>query len=158
MDEKKSTRGQAVHVCLHEEDWGKFKQVVEDLKSDIDGNGKKGLRDTVTELTASTQQLKDSIDQFRSQIGQLLEFKTVVETTQKNWQKNIITWLTVIGLAFTGINVFFGVLNRTRIHDKPTIEYTQPGKSEQQATRRIDPPIVFRNGRIIDSASNEYFE
>lgn len=116
--------------CIHEEDWGEIKSAVLDMKKDIDGNGKKGLRDAVTELTVSSDSLKNTIRDTQTIISGLVKFQNEMEAVTKSWQRNTMVWLMVIGLLFTGINVFFGILSKTAPRDHPQTIIMRDGKSD----------------------------
>lgn len=124
--------------CIHEEDWGEIKSAVLDMKKDIDGNGKKGLRDAVTELTVSTDSLKSTIHDTQIIISGLVKFQNEMEAITKSWQRNTMVWLMVIGLIFTGINVFFGILSKS--------------------SQREHPQTIIMRGSQVDTVSSLYFE
>lgn len=128
--------------CTHEEDWGHIKTLVDDLKQDMDGNGKPGLRDSVTKLSVYVNELKDSVDNLKISINGLLKFQIEEETIKKNWQRNIIITLTLVGLLITGVNVAFGIATRAK---------------KQDAEYYNKAPVQLRAGACIDTVSAEYY-
>jgi tetrahydromethanopterin S-methyltransferase subunit B len=142
--------------CIHEEAWGVVKTDIHNIKedihaldSDINGNGQPGLRDTVKELSVHVEDLKNIAVALNGNVTELLTFKTRTETRNTHVQRSIMIWITVIGLLFTGVNVAFGILSR--------MKRAEIGYGTAQPEYNNKPPILLRDGRVIDSISPEYY-
>lgn len=143
--------------CIHEQEWGVMKQSVEtlsedvkDIKKDLHGNGHKGLRDTVTELSVNVKDLKDTTSVLATSINALVHFQTETETIRSHINRRVVIWIAAIGLIFTAVNVSLGVIARHR-------ELTTQREAEMKQYYNGGASIQLRDGRVIDSISADYY-
>ena len=71
--------------CIHAQDWGKVLELVDSHDKEIYGNGKPGLRDSVTELTIEMKSLSTTVHDLSTNVSAMLKY--VNETTGENREK-----------------------------------------------------------------------
>lgn len=90
--------------CIHEQDWGDVKATVERLDHDINGNGKKGLRDTVTELNINTENLAETVKGLTTSVNALIKFQTETTAEKLEQRRKTLLAVTLIMVCFSVIN------------------------------------------------------
>lgn len=129
--------------CIHEDKWGMVESTVIRLDKDINGNGKKGLRDTVTELNANTEYLSSNVKDLATSVNALIKFQTAITAEKDEARRKTVLIVTLIGIIFTAINVITAVASR---------------RPEHEDFVNQKPPIYMRDGSVIDSVDSAYFQ
>lgn len=80
--------------CLHEEQWGRILKIAERHEHDLYGNGNKGMRDVVTELSFQvgalvdiSKQQNDKLENTCSNIGDLKTSVNAMMLAQEDFEK-----------------------------------------------------------------------
>jgi hypothetical protein len=94
--------------CIHEQDWGEVKSKVEKVYNDVEGNGKKGLRDTVTELNVNTQNLAETVQGLTTSVNALIKFQTETTAEKLEQRRKTLLGVTLIMVSFTILNIVLG--------------------------------------------------
>jgi hypothetical protein len=135
--------------CIHEQDWGDIKSTVKKLERDIEGNGKPGLRDSVTQLSVYVSSLNESVPALHKSVEQLLMFQSNYATLKDFVGKRVITIITIIGLLFSGINVAFSVWREE--------SQQKTANSNQAVYVPVHTDSMMRDGSVLDTISKDYF-
>ena len=96
--------------CKYEKDIVQLMTIVSKIDKDINGNGKKGLRDTVTELNVTMQEHNVIFKDLKTAISGFNKFEIETKAIEKQKEKKTVTLIAVIGLVFTGITILINIL------------------------------------------------
>lgn len=73
--------------CIHESDFGRMITMLDQHDKAINGNGQKGLKDTVTELNLTVRELKPVIEDLRIAVSGFGKFQREIETEVRTEEK-----------------------------------------------------------------------
>ena len=76
------------HNCIHETEFGRMISMLDQHDKVLNGNGQKGLRDTVTELNLTVKELKPVIADLRTAVSGFGKFQTETEVEIRTDEKN----------------------------------------------------------------------
>jgi len=115
--------------CLHEEQWGRILKIAERHEHDLYGNGNKGMRDVVTELSFQvgalvdiSQKQNDKLESTCSNIGDLKtsvnammmaqeDFDKWREDKKQKEEKKVDTKIKIFSIILATIMAIFTIVN-----------------------------------------------
>lgn len=100
-----------VHKCNHEGEIATMKAAIERLDKDINGNGKPGMRDTVTEMCTELRNHTIAVESLKTAVSGLAKFETEVKATDRTKDRQFTRTITIIGAVLTLLTIVNVIIN-----------------------------------------------
>ena len=137
--------------CIHAQDWGKVLELVDSHDKEIYGNGKPGLRDSVTELTIEMKSLSTTVHDLSTNVSAMLKYvnETAGENREReNQKKNKLTSWQITGIIF---GIVFGCVTAYNVYTN--IKEKRENKLVQNWMQLWDFSPITRGGQpILDTS------
>lgn len=91
--------------CTKEAEISMLITKIKAMEKDIEGNGKPGLRDTVTEMNVTHNLMAKDLGGIKTSMSAFAQFMTEYNAVKNNNNKKLVIAMTIMTLIFTGISL-----------------------------------------------------
>ena len=93
------------HYCPHAVEIGVLMKQMKEFDKDINGNGKPGLRDTVTEMNVTNNLMAKDLSGIKTSMSVFAKFTTEYNAVKSSNNKRTILAMGFLTLIFAGITL-----------------------------------------------------